>query len=147
MNWLVYLAAIAAGAANPGQSGANAQLRKSLDETVLTAAWVYLSGLLAMLLIQVFVREAWPAGSKLAQVPWWAWLGGLLSIGSTVTGITLAHRLGSGVFTGVSVTASLVTSVIIDNYGWIGFKVHPLSVPRVAGCILMVAGLWLIGRF
>lgn len=147
MNWLIYLAAVAAGIANPGQAGANAELRKSLDETVVTALWVYLSGLLGMLFIQLIVREGWPGGAKLNQVPWWAWTGGLLSIASTMTGITLAQRLGSGLFTGISVTASLVTSVVIDHFGWIGFKTHPVSWPRAVGCVLMIAGLWLIGRF
>ncbi len=147
MNWLIYLAAIAAGAANPAQAGANAQLRKSLDEAILTAVWVYFSGLIGMLFVQLIVREAWPAGSKLGQVPWWAWTGGLLSLASTMTGITLAQRLGSGVFTGISVTASLVTSVAIDHFGFIGFKQHPLSWPRAAGCCLMIGGLWLIGKF
>ena len=147
MNWLIYLAAIAAGAANPGQSGANAELRKSLGVAIVTAVWVYLSGLIGMLAMQVFVREAWPGAQKIAAVPWWAWLGGLLSIASTMTGITLAQRLGSGVFTGISVTASLVASVILDNFGWMGFKLHPVSWPRMAGCALMIVGLWLIGRF
>ena len=147
MNWLIYLAAVAAGIANPGQAGANAELRKSLDQAILTAIWVYLSGLVGMLFIQIVVREAWPAAEKFGHVPWWAWLGGILSIASTMTGITLAQRLGSGVFTGISVTASLVTSVLIDHFGWIGFKVHPASWPRVLGCALMVLGLWLIGRF
>ena len=147
MNWLIYLAAIAAGIANPGQAGANAELRKSVDQAVLTAIWVYLSGLAGILLIQLIVRDAWPGSQKLAQVPWWAWMGGLLSIASTMTGITLAQKLGSGVFTGISVTASLVTSVVIDHFGWIGFKVHPVSWPRAIGCVLMIAGVWLIGRF
>lgn len=144
---MIYLAAIAAGAANPGQAGANAELRKSLETPVLSAIWVYVSGMAGMLFVQMIVREAWPSSGKLGHVPWWAWTGGLLSIASTMTGITLAQRLGSGVFTGVSVTASLVSSVAIDHFGWIGFQQHPASWPRLAGCGLMIAGLWLIGNF
>lgn len=147
MNWILYLAAMAAGAANPAQAGANAELRKALNETVLPAIAVYLSGLLGMLLIQLFVREAWPAGNRFAQTPWWAWLGGPLSIASTVAGITLAQRMGSGIFTGINVTAALVSSVLLDNFGLIGFKVHPASWPRLAGCTLMIAGLWLVSKF
>jgi bacterial/archaeal transporter family-2 protein len=147
VTWLIYLAAIAAGAANPGQAGANAQLRKVLEAPVMSAIWVYLSGLAGIFFIQLIVREAWPGGGKWGQVPWWAWTGGLLSIASTMTGITLAQRLGSGVFTGISVTASLVCSVAIDHFGWIGFQQHSASWPRLAGCVLMVAGLWLIGKF
>ena len=132
---------------NPAQAGANAQLKKSIDNPLLSAAAVYLSGLCGILLIQLFVRESWPATARMAQTPWWAWTGGLLSIAATLAGIAFAQKLGSGVFTGISVTAALVTSIVLDNFGWIGFKVHPVSWPRVAGCILMIAGLWMVGKF
>lgn len=139
--------ALGAGAANPAQAGANAELRKVLGGALIPAIAVYLSGLCFVLLMQLFVREAWPGAAKLAGVPWWAWTGGLISIGSTMAGIMLAQRMGSGIFTGLSVTASLVTSVVLDNFGWLGFKMHPVSWPRVAGCGLMISGLWLIAKF
>jgi transporter family-2 protein len=84
--------------------------------------------------------------SRAAAAPWWAWLGGLVSVISTVIALTVAQRLGSGLFTGVSVTASLVTSVVLDHFGLIGFRQHTASPARVAGCALLIAGLWLIAR-
>lgn len=147
MNWIAYLAALASGAANPAQAGANAELRKSLHGALVPAVAVYLSGLCGVLIIQLFVREGWPTADRLARTPWWAWLGGLLSIASTMAGITLAQRLGSGVFTGLSLTAAIISSVLLDHFGWIGFKVHPASWPRVLGCGLMVCGLWLVSKF
>ncbi len=143
----MYLLAIGAGAVNPAQAGANAQLRKSVDNALFSAGVVYVSGLLGILLIQLFVREGWPGSGKFAQTPWWAWTGGLLSIAATLAGITFAQKMGSGVFTGISVTASLVTSILLDNFGWVGFKVHPASWPRIAGCALMIAGLWMVAKF
>jgi transporter family-2 protein len=83
----------------------------------------------------------------LASVPWWAWLGGLVSVLSTFTALTIAQRMGSGLFTGASVTASLVVSVLLDHFGLLGFRQHTASPARVAGCALMVAGLWVIARF
>ncbi|MFL6451610.1 MAG: DMT family transporter [Bryobacteraceae bacterium] len=147
VNWLIYLAAIAAGAANPGQAGTNAELRKSIGQPIFAAAWVYLSGLMGVLFVQLIFREGWPGGQKLAAAPWWAWTGGLISIASTVAGLMLAQRLGSGVFTGISITASLAMSILLDHFGWIGFKVHPASWPRILGCCLMVFGLWLVSEF
>jgi transporter family-2 protein len=147
VNLLIYLAAIAAGAANPAQAGSNAELRKSIGQPVFAALWVYVSGLVGVLLVQMIVREAWPDGQKFAATPWWAWMGGLISIASTVAGLMLAQRLGSGVFTGISITASLAMSVVLDHFGWIGFKIHPASWPRILGCSLMIAGLWLVSKF
>lgn len=146
MPFVLILVAIAAGFANPFQSGFNAQLNKDLAKPVWATILVYSTGLFALLLVQLFVREAIPTG-RYAQIPWWAWLGGLISIVSTVAGLTLAHRLGSGIFTGASVTAALLTSVALDHFGLIGFKPHPASPARLAGCVLMIAGLWLVSRF
>ena len=147
MNWLSYLLAVAAGAANPGQSGANAQLDKTLESPGWTAVWVYLSGLIGVLILVPILREAFPDAGRLAAVPWWAWLGGILSIGSTISGLVFAQKMGSGVFTGISVTASLVTSIVLDHFGLIGFKVHPASPLRIAGGGCMILGLWLIAKF
>ncbi len=147
VNWIMYLLAVAAGAMNPAQAGANAELRKSIDQPLFSAIAVYLSGLIGVLIIQFILRQPWPAAAKLAHAPWWAWTGGVLSIAATLAGITFAQKMGSGVFTGISVTASLITSIVLDNYGWIGFKVHPASWPRALGCVLMVAGLWMVAKF
>lgn len=143
----MYVLAIAAGAANPAQAGANAELKKSLDQALFAAVAVYLSGLIGVLVIQLCVAQPWPAAGKLASTPWWAWTGGLLSIAATLAGLTFAQKMGSGVFTGISVTASLAMSLVLDNYGWMGFKTHPASWPRIVGCALMVLGLWLVAKF
>ncbi|HEX3683865.1 MAG TPA: DMT family transporter [Bryobacteraceae bacterium] len=147
MNWIFYLAAAASGVANPAQAGANAQLRKSTEHAVFSAAIVYASGLVFMLLFQLVARQTWPNGGKLQAVPWWAWTGGLLSLASTMAGITLAQKLGSGVFTGITVTASITISILFDHFGWMGFRQHTASWPRIGGGVLMIAGLWLVARF
>lgn len=146
MTWILILIALAAGAANPLQTGANAQLNKQLGHPLWATLTVYGSGLLGCLLLQLFVRQSLPSWSQLTEVRWWAWLGGLISIVSTVIGLTLAHRLGSSLFTGLSVTASLVTSLALDQFGMLGFDRHAASPARFTGAALMIAGVWLMTR-
>lgn len=146
MSWLLFFSALAAGTANPFQSGFNAQLNKQLSQPLWASIIVYVTGLAGLIALQLCFRQPFP-GNKILGVSWWAWLGGLVSIISTVIGLTIAQRLGSGLFTGASVTAALVTSVLLDHFGLIGFRQHPASPARVAGCALMIAGLWLIARF
>ncbi len=143
----MYVLAIAAGASNPAQAGANAQLRKSIDQALFPAVVAYFSGLLGVLVLQLVFRQPFPAADKLSATPWWAWTGGIISIAATLAGLTFAQKMGSGVFTGITVTASLAMSLVLDNYGWLGFKVHPASWPRMLGCGLMVFGLWLVAKF
>ncbi len=147
MAWLSFVVALLAGAANPFQSGTNAQLNKQLGAPLWATVVVYVTGLLGVLLVLLFARERLPAAEQVMGVNWWAWLGGLISIASTMAGLMLAQKLGSGVFTGLSLTASLVMSVMLDHMGWIGFKQHTASPARLAGCALMVAGVWMVSRF
>ena len=147
MTWVVFLIALAAGASNPLQSGTNAQLNKQLGSPMWAGVIVYLSGLLFLLLIQMFVRQALPGTEKALLVSPWAWFGGIISIAATMAGLTLAQKLGSGLFTGLSLTAATISSVLIDQFGWIGFKQHTASPGRLAGCALLIAGIWLVARF
>ena len=147
MGWFVVLLAVLAGAANPVQAGANAELNRSSHHPVWAGIAVYCIGLAGLLLIQLFIKDAFPDRQAFSAVPWWAWLGGIISIASTMAGLLLAHKLGSGIFTGVSITAATVCSVLLDHMGWLGFSKHPASPLRIAGAVLMVGGLWLIARF
>jgi bacterial/archaeal transporter family-2 protein len=147
MSFFMYLFAAASGAANPFQSGANAELNKQLASPLWAGLFVYASGLLGLLVVQLVFRRSFPATGSLLMVKPWAWLGGLASIISTLAGLTLAQKLGSGVFTGLSLTASIVTSVLLDQFGWIGFRQHSASPGRLVGCALMVAGLWMVAKF
>jgi len=147
MNPLFLLFAVMGGMLNTVQSGANAQLRKSLDQPVLSGAIVYLTGLAGLLLILVFANFERPSAERLAGTPWWAWLGGLLSIASTMAGLMLARKLGSAVFTSLSLTSALVTSVALDHLGWVGFEIHRANPLRLIGCGLMIAGIFLISKF
>jgi len=147
MPWLLFLLALAAGAANPFQSGANAQLNKQLQQPVLAGVFVYASGFAVLLIVQLLQHQALPAQSRFAMVNWWAWLGGLISIISTMVGLTIAQRMGSGLFTGCSLTASLITSVVLDQFGLVGFRQHTASPGRLVGCCFLAAGIWLVARF
>jgi transporter family-2 protein len=64
-----------------------------------------------------------------------------------MAGLTLAQKMGSGVFTGVTVTSAIVVSILLDNYSLMGFKQHPASITRIAGAALMIVGLWLVAKF
>ena len=147
MSLFAYLIALLSGAANPIQSGANAELNKQLASPIWAGLFVYATGLLGLVLAQLVLRHAFPAHDRILGVKPWAWFGGLISIASTMAGLILAQRLGSGVFTGLTVTASLATSILLDHYGWIGFRQHTASPARLAGCALMIVGVWLVSRF
>jgi transporter family-2 protein len=146
MSWLFVVLALLAGAANPFQAGANAQLNKQLGHPVVAGLVVYGSGFVGMLVVLATRHGSSPSQVQISGVNWWAWLGGLISIGSTMAGLMLAQKLGSVAFTGCSITASLVMSVMLDQFGWMGFRQQAASPGRLVGCCLLAAGVWLVAR-
>lgn len=146
MAWLAVVMSLLAGAANPFQSATNGELNKQLQQPVWAGVVVYATGLIGMLVIELIARQRFP-GANFGRVSWWAWTGGLISIASTVAGLMFVQKLGSGIFTSLSLTASLVVSVLLDQFGVLGLKQHPASAGRLIGCALLIAGVWLVGRF
>lgn len=147
MQWLSIPLVIVAGVLNAVESGTNAQLAKSLGSPWPAAIVVALVGLVGVTVAMAFVGNSWPGMDKIASVPWWAWIGGLFGAAYVLAMLSFAEQLGAALFTGLSVTAAIVASVVLDHFGWVGFKPHALNVWRALGAALMIGGVGLIARF
>jgi transporter family-2 protein len=62
-------------------------------------------------------------------------------------GLTLVNKVGAGPFVGMTVTAALIASLLIDHFGWFRMEQHPLSLWRGLGAVLLVCGVMLIAKF
>lgn len=144
---LIALLAAVAGVLNTAQAGANTTLSKTLGQPLVAALVVTGVNALVYLSAIPLIGFAWPGGGRFAQVPWWAWLGGAMGGFYVLAVILLAERLGAAIFTGLSVTAAIATSTILDHYGLMGFARHEAGLWRVLGCLLMVGGLALVSIF
>ncbi len=58
-----------------------------------------------------------PTRKELAGLPWWAVVGGLVGAVQVYAGLTLVNKVAAGPFVGFTVTAALVTSLVIDHFG------------------------------
>lgn len=137
-----------AGVANAVQAGQNGALSKGLNES-LTAGLVVVAGTATCILVVGLIsgKLAWPTAAEAADMPWWAWLGGILGGTIILAQFVVARQIGAAPFLGLLVTAGVATSIILDHYGWVGFDRHPASVWRILGGILMVAGVALVAPF
>jgi transporter family-2 protein len=141
---LIGFLAILAGILNTIQSGANATLSKSLGQPIMAALVVTAANVAIYLLASPLLGLSWPGAERIAQTPWWAWIGGTLGAVYVLTAILFADRLGAAVFTGLTVTAGIVTSIVLDHFGWVGFEQHSAGLWRIAGAAIMIGGLLLV---
>ena len=47
---------------------------------------------------------------------------------------------------GLIVTGQIVTSLVLDHFGLVGFPTHPVSWPRALGVVLLLLGVVLVLR-
>ena len=87
------------------------------------------------------------SGFCVAEAPWYAYIGGFLGAFYVIIVIIFAQQLGSATLTGVAVTAQLLTAVILDSFGWVGFIKREVPWPRILGAVLMVIGVVLVSVF
>ncbi len=146
MRIFLLLYVIAAGALTTVESGANAKLTDTLGGPWWAALLFSIITVILLIGIVLVAAGPFPAG-RLGSVPWWAWTGGVISTCYIISMMVAPGVLGAGVFTGLTVTASLVASVVLDHYGLVGFPVHPASLGRLIGTALMIGGIALVAVF
>jgi len=88
-----------------------------------------------------------PTQKDLAELPWWAVVGGLVGAVQVYAGLTLVNKVGAGPFVGFTVTAALITSLLIDHFGWFRMQPHPLNAGRIIGGLLLIDGITLVAKF
>jgi transporter family-2 protein len=147
MVWLYLLFAVAAGARLPFQFGITAQLAHWLGSPVRAAFVSFLVGAIALLVLSAFVRRPLPSAARLGEIPWWVWIGGLLGAFYVAGSIVTAPKLGAATLTAAAVAGQSLASILVDRFGWVGFKEHPLSPGRAVGMLLVVGGVALVRLF
>ena len=147
MSALAYLFVAVSGALTAAQSGSNAQLARSLGRPWLVALLVSLVTAAAFVVALLASGARLPEAGRLASAPWWAWTGGLCGAAYVASTLFFAERMGAGLFTGLTITAGILTSILLDHFGVFGFRQHSAGLMRLAGAALMVLGIGIIGRF
>ncbi len=96
-----------------------------------------------LVIAAVFVRPL-PTVAGIAGMPWWAPLGGIVGALAVVCGLLFIGTIGAGTYAALTVSANLVTSLVIDHYGWLGVAAHPITPARAIGAVVLVTGVVLI---
>jgi bacterial/archaeal transporter family-2 protein len=137
-----------AGACAPAQAGINSLLLRLWAGNVIVAAAIsFAVGTLVLLFAVLVLRIPWPDFGKMTQLPWWVWTGGLMGAFLVATTVAAAPVLGAATMIGCMVAGQMVTSLFLDHWGLVGFHVHPISIPRIIGAILLVSGVIILKKF
>ena len=144
--WL-YPFILLAGVLQAAGNSMNGQLNKSMGNPWLAATVSFALIVFAFAGLFAVMPRPLPTGQGIAAMPWWAPLGGLTGAVAVFAGLVFVNRIGAGPFNGLLITANILFSLAIDNYGLLDMPVHALNLWRVLGGVLMIAGIALIAIF
>ncbi len=142
--WLLTLPFLA-GAMLPLQAGINGQVARHLGNVLGAALLSFAVGTLALFCIVLIQRDL-PALQTLKGLNWWHWSGGLLGAFFIATAAFAAPRTGALLFMALVLAGQLFMALMLDHFGWAGFRPSAISLGKVAGLLLIFAGVWLIQR-
>ena len=122
-------------------------LRNALTNPWLASVISFLPVLALLTVLFLCIPKPLPTVDGVSGMPLWAPLGGLVGAGAVVTGLLFVDKVGAGAFAGLTITANILMSLLIDKDGWFGTEVHPLGGMQMLGAVLMVAGIGLFAKF
>jgi transporter family-2 protein len=143
--WL-YPIILIAGALQAWGPPMNNALRSSLENPWLASLVSFLPIVALLGCILICLPHPVPSQKGLAEMPRWAPLGGLVGAFAVIAGLLFVGKVGAGAFAGLTITANILMS-LADRFGLFGMEVHELSIGRMAGAALMIAGIALISKF
>ncbi|RYD58611.1 MAG: DMT family transporter [Sphingobacteriales bacterium] len=138
--------ALFAGSFLPIQAGMNGKLAKAGGSPFFASMISFAIGALALVTYILLTSQA-VSWKGMKEAPAYAWAGGVLGA-FYVTVIVLAFpKIGPGLTFGLVVAGQLLLSMLMEHFQLMGAQAQPISVGRVAGMLLIVAGVIAMKKF
>ncbi|PLX79462.1 MAG: hypothetical protein C0616_11260 [Desulfuromonas sp.] len=144
---LFILIGILAGLSVPTQAGINSQLGLWTESPVIAATISFAVGTLTLVIYTFATRIPLPAIASVGSHPWWVWTGGAFGAFFVTATIILVPKLGATTMVATILAGQMLASLTLDHFGWLGYPLHPISLGRIAGVVLVCGGVWLIKTY
>ena len=130
-----------AGAFIPVMAILNGRLGKSMGEALHASDILFGVGFLFCLTVALVLTKSLPHATDLANAKPIEYLGGFIVGFYVISATLLAPRIGLANFIVCAVSAQIIISVVIDHFGLLGAMVRPVSMTRLIGIGLLIAGI------
>ena len=142
MNAAYYLLAVCAGLGITLQTMLNGQLAKGVGgDSVAAALFSFTAGAVCLGVFSLMRGGIVASLAAIPAQPWWSLLGGLLGAGALLSYVVLAPKIGLSALLGLAIAGQIVSSLVIDHFGLMGASERPVSLVKLAGSMVMLAGL------
>ena len=142
---LPMLLVLLAGAMIALQAPTNVMLARAGGSPVLAALISFSVGTLTLLIVWVASGNR-PGAAPFGGLPWYAWLGGVYGAIYVAVAAYAAPRIGLAALITIGIAGQILMAIWLDHVGALGLQREPVSLARVGGALLVVAGVVLVRR-
>lgn len=144
MNKSIWIAlAFLAGSVLPIQAGLNSRLAKAAQSPLYAALISFLVGTVGLIIYILVTRQS-VSWTGLRETPWHVWTGGLLGAFYVTVMVLAFPRLGPGLTFGLLIAGQMLISILLEHYNVLVAQQNPVSLMKVLGVGLVVAGVVII---
>ena len=125
-----------------------APVNAGLGKATGTFAAAFVSFAVGTAVLAAIVVVSGKAGGvpEAANVEWYYLIGGILGAAYVFTALVTVDEIGAGGVAAATVTGQLTASVLLDRLGVLGLEETPLTLERMLGVALLLAGTYLVVR-
>ncbi len=147
MKFMLLFTALLAGMLAPLQAGLNGKMGRAIGDPVYAALISFIVGTLGLFFYATVTRVNFAAIRQASGMNWAVWGAGLLGAFYVTAVIILTPRLGAALTFGLVVAGQLIMAVFLDHFGLLGVQVQSFNGYRLAGIVLITAGVVLLKKF
>lgn len=142
MSIMYYAIAFIAGLGITLQTTLNSQLAKGLGGDSATAAlFSFSAGALGLGVFSLVRGGLFSSLAAIPAQPLWTLAGGFIGACALFSYVVLAPKIGFSALLGLAIVGQLTSSMAIDHFGLLGSIPRPASLLKIAGMLVMLAGL------
>ncbi len=99
---------------------------------------------IAMVLLILYIKCKEKKKIRLTGFPKYIYLVGFMGIGMVTSSSWCTLAIGATAMTALSVVGQMVSSALVDHYGWFGMEVEKFDWRELPAYILVLFGVWLV---
>ncbi|MEP1033057.1 DMT family transporter [Ekhidna sp.] len=127
------------------QGGINSRLGILLNNSLLATSTALTMGASFTLIAVLITVKQFPSMHQLREIPIYMWVtGGLLSFLAVTLFYYIIPKIGISTAVTFGLAGQLIFAAIAGHFGWFNMPLEPITMKKVAGLFVMIAGVILI---
>jgi transporter family-2 protein len=146
-NYIFIILAICAGMMMPTQGAINSKLASFVESPVTAAFISFFVGTIALFIYMLVTGTPMSSFANSKNAPVITWTGGILGAFFVTVIASSVPRLGVALTFSLAIAGQMLITLVIDHFGLLDVPVKEISIPRILGVVLIVAGVIIVRRF